>query len=337
MKQHLFIYFIFCFFSILHSMEDAREVIVESSPPEKKTTIPVLPLGVTTGQTQASDRSSGSPKKQIVNLSELQRATSVKLTTRRNGANSGTTTRQTINTKRNRMNQEVPHTDSPSSPQDSPATGKTPISASSQPRKTTSLLPNAIGNRSGKILLQETEEKWYSEDDLWEKLKIFNPILYTFGEKHDMSLEQLEDFALFLQEHDIHPKVMAEHVHKANLSRTTRWWKRLSEYFFGNTDEQRFNNFLEHFDKIKKENPENWEELVLELMKTTSDEAEGFRQRSKIADVQAELLTRDNEDQAHQIRMQYVAILAQFLGTLGASAWAVYGQVGTANCNNSTT
>lgn len=334
MKHYICMHIItFCFFYAIQPMEyhddtngSPKEVIVESASNK----VPNLNLS----HTQGSDSTPNSRKIPIKKLTDFDRAISGALTTGRTTAGSGTTA------------QNTPHRSRGIDPVSSTTHGDSPPMATSILTKITSqvdnpdipahqrsLLPKAMKTYSGQKLLQQ--EKFYSEEEIWDKLATFNPVLHSFGKKHNMNIEQLEEFATFLQENDVHPNVLTEYTHITNALQNRNAWKRFLIYCFGDADKKRFNNSLQHFEKIKKENPDNWQELVLEFMKIKSDQANGFNQRSKIDDIQTEFLTKDNADQAHQIHVRSFVVIVQFLAGVGMTAWGIYGQT-YPNCTNST-
>lgn len=298
----------------------SKDVII---PVENKASsainVPRLDLQVAQSSAASSD---GSQKRSIASLAALKNAASTHLTARRNTL-SGAAPRNLPTRSGGSHN--------PSSETHIPATLDPVVLGS--PKKAPSILPRVMERSySAKILLQE--EKTYSESEIWEKLKTFNATLYAFGQKYHMDLDTLESYALFAQEYDVHPTVIAEHIRGANLAQETNWWQKAVDRVFGSSgDEQRFNHFNEHFERIKKENPENFGALVLELMKNTDDQANGMNHKSQIDSMHSTLLTQENSDQLHQIRAQYLAMILQFIAGVGATAWALYGQVSPAAGN----
>ena len=318
--------FAFCFFSLTQSMDepgkdpknknelvatDAGEVRIpmpftsDSKKEKRKSMVPDLNLVST--QQQSSSSSSEGQRTPVKSLIDLKRAVTVKSLT---GVTEGATTRRLVTRSR-----------TAATPSDD--TQKPSIDAGDFPaQRAPSLLPKALSEKkiSGRHLLGVQDEKLYTKSEMWEKIAHFNPALCAFGKRHGIDLEELEEYAILMQQLDIDPKVITEYAQQNNSGKEKNWFDQGLAYLFGGSKGQDLDHFRKEYDKIKKENPENYKELVLELIKGTVEETLGVQSRSLIADTHTGIQNDKINSQATQINQQWLALAVSIIALI--PGWA---------------
>jgi hypothetical protein len=202
----------------------------------------------------------------------------------------------------------------------------------SSKKRLSSLLPKSLVQQ---VIGLELPEKQYSEDEVWKMLQHFNPALHSFGKQHGLELEELSHYSELLRTVEVAPEALLEFIkNRSNTgsksdrnSLSTSRLQALIGQFLSSNDSGINHPLHKQYAKIKEQNPSGYEALVLELMKSVCDNAEGRSNGSKIADTHIGLQADQINDQDTTIRQQWVAIIAQFIGTMGAAAWALYGQI----------
>jgi hypothetical protein len=205
------------------------------------------------------------------------------------------------------------------------------------PKKAPSFLPKSLPERrmSGRHLLGIQDEKMYTEDELWERLQHSNPALCNFANAHGMDLDELDEYAILMQELDIDPRVITEYAHQNHPERNMHWFNQGLAYMFRESKGQNVERLHKEYDKIKRENPENYKVLVLELMKCAAEEADGVPRRSLIADTHTSLQNDEISAQATQIRQQWLGLIVAGAGLVGGwvtSSIQYFGPIVVANC-----
>ncbi len=201
-------------------------------------------------------------------------------------------------------------------------------------QKVPSLLPKILAQQSARPDLFD-DKKSYSEEEVWGVVQKVSPALYAFALQHLLSIEEVEEYALLIEELDIDPSVMNEYVHQNSTGNTqTSLFIQGLNYLWGDPKKQNMERLAKEYEKIKKDNPETYKQMILEVMKAASDiEAGGKDARSAILDTHVGLQNNALENNAASIRQGYVAAILGFIGTMGTGAWAVYGQAkGSSSC-----
>ena len=253
-------------------------------------------------------------------------------------------------------------------PGDSPVgaiSGSQPLSSTVvHKRMIASFLPRAVNQDPAAPLLIDDKPEFYTEDQVWDVLKIFNPLLYEFGFNRNMNLDDLiqyaetfgiqpnsvlydfgarhgvdlEELALYAQAvnvHDIAPETIIEWVQKVGLERKARtWFQRLLDRCFGDPDQKQQDYLLKKYKKIKENDPEFYQHLVLEAIKAASTQLDGKEDRSTIADTHTSLQDKHIQDQEESIRQKILGLAVTIVGWAATAAWGAYTQA-TSSPDNS--
>jgi hypothetical protein len=173
-------------------------------------------------------------------------------------------------------------------------------------------------------------EKYYSEEEVWEKIAILNPILYMIAEKDNMPLDKLMEFAAVVQDLDIGHQVFMQIAHgnlgdddgKITLSR----WEKGRNFLIGNPKAETLSTSFLHseYEKIKKNMPDKYKELAYEAVKAAYDLSEGRHIRSTIADTHIELQNGKINEQDATIRQQWFGIGLGAVGTIVGWILTIY-------------
>lgn len=188
-------------------------------------------------------------------------------------------------------------------------------------RQKKSFLPQSLVQLTGKAL-DDSYEKEYTEKEVWAFIQSCNPVLHEFAQKHKLGLDDVGVFAECLQQLDINPKLITEHMHVNNQQGDKNIIRQLMDRFFGDPYEQHVNNLNEQYAKMQRNNPEAYKALLLELMKKTIDQADGqINNRSMIADTHTALQSQAIAENKQQERIN--ATIGSIVAVLGlASGWA---------------
>lgn len=287
----------------------------DSKKEKRKSFVPPIDL-TATQQQQANGSSSEGQRTPVKTMEHLKKAVSTKVLTSRKIE--GATTRRLITRSRATPSEGEPVLDT-------------------APQKAPSLLPKSLPERrvSARHLFNIQDEKMYTEDELWEKLEHANPALCNFAKAHGMDLDEFDEYAVLMQELDIDPRVITEYAHQNNQERNMHWFDQGLAYMFRESKEQNIKRLHKEYDKIKRENPENYKVLVLELMKYAAEEADGVPRRSLIADTHTSLQNDEINAQATQIRQQWLGLILTVAGMVGGwvtSGVQYFGPTVVANC-----
>jgi hypothetical protein len=216
---------------------------------------------------------------------------------------------------------------------------KVPLADDTHPaarqQKTQSLLPRILAQQSHRPDLFD-EKKSYSEEAMWNMVKAVSPALYGFALQHNLTIEEVEEYADLMQKLDIDPSVINEYVHQSSTQKTQpSLLVQGLNYLWGDLTKQNMERLAKEYEKIKKENPETYKEMVLEVMKAAADLEAGLGHgRSKIADTNHTLQSQQLDNQAATLRSTYLGILASILTAAGGWAFGIVGQI--INPTNST-
>jgi len=184
-------------------------------------------------------------------------------------------------------------------------------------------------------------KKYYSEDDVWEKIAVLNPTLHMIAQKDNMDLDAIMEFAGVVQDVDIGHEVFMQ-LAQGNLDdvggqQGSSLWETARNFFIGNPKAKMLpTEFLHHkYEKIRKNSPDKYKELAYEAVKAAYDHTEGRYNRSAIADTHIELQNGKINEQDATIRQQWIGIIVSFLATIASAAWGIYGQTSIPDCPGS--
>ena len=204
-------------------------------------------------------------------------------------------------------------------------------------RKKKAFLPTTLQQLTGKSLDIE-HEKTYTEDEVWELVKSCNPILHEFGKKHNLELEDLEVFAACMERLAINPELITEYANPANDKPKSKGLvQKFIAYCLGDPHEQHLERMNKKYERMGNgTEAEHYKAMLLELIKTTADQAEGKQtNRSVIADTHAALQNQAIADQTNQTRLAYLGLIVTLFTAAGGWAFGVVGQfINPGNCTN---
>lgn len=156
-------------------------------------------------------------------------------------------------------------------------------------------------------------EKRYVSDEVWAIVAKANPVLHKFAQDHNLSLEDFLMFADLKNQFDVSPQAVVDHIkNRLPDDKKIADWDQPGKY-----------------EKIKKNDPGKYEEIILEIFKDVLDHQDGQTKPSALADTHINLL----EDQvAKEKRDFWIAVGAKvviaILG-IGGTIWGIYGQTHT--------
>lgn len=321
---------IFCFFSLIHTMDEApkdqknkNELIstdsgavvipIEYKEEKRKSVVPPIDLAVMQQQ-QANGSSSEGQRTPISSIGDLRSAVSKKALTSRKIVD-GATTRRLITRSR-----------ATPSEGDDVVQPQTIDMVGSAPQKTPSLLPERLPERrvSARQLFNIHDEKMYTEADLWEKLEHANPALCAFAKAHNMDLDEFDEYAVLMQELQVDPEIITQYMREKHPERDMHWFNQGLAYMFRASKESQIDRVDKQYEKIRKENPENYKVMVLELMmKCADEEIAGEQKRSLIADTHTAIQNDEINAQATQIRQQWLGLIVAGATLIGG--WVTSG------------
>ncbi len=209
---------------------------------------------------------------------------------------------------------------------------KEKVSPKEKLQKVPSRLPKILAQQSARSL---DDEKCKDEEYVWNFLQAVNPALYDFALKHDLSLEEVEEYAILMEELDIDPSIINEYVHQNHTQKNNvSLLHQGLNYIWGDLRTQNMDNLAKKYEQIKKENPETYKQMILEVMKAASDlEAGGHHGRSTIADTHVALQNAEIEDKAREARLAYLGLLVTVFTAVGGWVFGVIGQIINPNNN----
>lgn len=157
----------------------------------------------------------------------------------------------------------------------------------------TNTVPVPIGRVPASILTASLtndviNQKSLPEDEVWNLIKACNRIVYDFGKKHNVALDELLVYAECITNHKYDPQVFAEFFHPGQSN-------------LGHVHKQ--------YAEIEKKDPEKYKLLVLELFKIIVEgEAVGETPRSMMVDTHTALQNDQIAAQVSTIRQQYIGM-----------------------------
>lgn len=164
-------------------------------------------------------------------------------------------------------------------------------------------------------VIKDISGKLYSHDEVWDFLKKINPTLYSFAQDHGMDLDKMMMYANLLGEMDVTPHAVLDFMQTHhNLTSTS-------------------SELIKGYEAIQKKNPEQYEKIVLEVLKTMCDqEANGGKPTAGTAlsstnQTHIGLLEDRVNSQNTQIYRQWGALLVSVVTTVGPLIWAIYQKV----------
>jgi hypothetical protein len=197
-----------------------------------------------------------------------------------------------------------------------------------QPQKRQSLLPKAIAEKLCGADLSYDGKTMYTEQQVWVIIEHFNRPVFELAMYHEWSIEQLLDKMSVNNEVEVNPQALLDHLHQTyNPRQNSSRFSKFCNWIFGDPHQQQLERMNKAYARMKVKESKRYDMFALELIKDTEEEAEGRHRRSALNDAHIALLSDQNNDQASTINQQWIAIIAQFVGTMGAAAWALYGQI----------
>jgi hypothetical protein len=160
-----------------------------------------------------------------------------------------------------------------------------------------------------------TVEKRYSPAEVWDIVSKANPTLHQFAVDHNLSLDDFLMFAQLKNQFDVSPQAVVDFVKTNKLpdDKKTADWNQPAKY-----------------EKIKNNDPQKYEEIVLEIFKAVLDEQDGQKTPSPLADTHINLLEDQVASDQDTKKKLWIAIgvkaVLLLVGVAG-SIWGIYGQV----------
>jgi len=195
-----------------------------------------------------------------------------------------------------------------------------------------SILPRALLTQG--LFTNLEEGKSYSEQEVWEFLKATNSALHTFSVYNNLSLDDVIMYAKLLDELNVHPQILVEHIKnkikledKKVLPASLSPLEDLFNQVINQLIQPRENKQAQEYEKIKKNDPEKYQSIVLEMLKAIVNQEDGKNVPSPLNDTHIELLEKNATNNESTIRYQYIALAVSLITWLGGYAWGIYGQI----------
>lgn len=151
-------------------------------------------------------------------------------------------------------------------------------------------------------------EKKYLPSEVWDFVAKANPVLHKFAQEHNLSLDDFLMFAELKNSLDVSPQAVVDHIKDSKLPDDKK---------IANWDQPK------KYEKIKKDNPDKYEEIILEMMKDLFDKEDGASKPSPLADTHIELAEDHITTQTSTIKKQCIGLVTTVLVGVGMFAGAV--------------
>lgn len=166
-------------------------------------------------------------------------------------------------------------------------------------------------------------EPVYTQDHIQEVLSATNPVLYNFGQKKQIPVDQLLEYANLLQEYHLEPAAIVEFIKSHNdLDKTKpKSWE------------------VKQYEDIQKNDPEKYMEIALSVIKKIQDQSVGQQKTSVMNTTHVGILHDQVAGQQDTLYKGKIAFVVQTLLTIGTFAWGIYGQISSSSastCLNAT-
>jgi hypothetical protein len=138
--------------------------------------------------------------------------------------------------------------------------------------------------------------------------------LLELGQKKNVPIDRLHQHAYLFDEINVTPRMLAEAIYR----------------IAGEEDKQPEKFEVKDYEKILKNRPEKYEELVFDIFEALMGDDPGSAASSlvpsKVVNTHAGILKREVETQQTNLFHAKILIVVKFLVILGTGAWAIYGQ-----------
>jgi len=210
----------------------------------------------------------------------------------------------------------------------------TPVSSRPSPKK-------KIMSSSGPIddmeLIQSLDtEKKYSNEEVWNFIKAANPTLFTFAQRHNLSLDKVNTFGEMMEQMTVEPQAVIEFLKEHHKLSNAQSASGLLAFL---SDVKPSAGLLSRYQNIKKENPEHWNGIILEIIKELSDQEEGVQGQSPLTHTNGThigLLEDEVAANKATIRQQWFALGITVLTTILPLVWGTITTVLGASSGGST-
>ena len=163
-----------------------------------------------------------------------------------------------------------------------------------------------------------------TQGNIQQVLRATNPTLYNFGQKNQIPVDQLVDYANLLQEYHLEPSAIVEFIKSHNdLDKTKpKSWE------------------IKQYEDIQKNDPEKYMEIALSVIKKIQDQSSGQQKTSVMNTTHVGIQHDQIVGQEDTLYKGKIAMAVQTLITIGTFAWGIYGQIsstsGSSACINGT-
>lgn len=188
--------------------------------------------------------------------------------------------------------------------------------------KQRSFLPRVLGDSD--LMHDIVQDKNHTDEEVWEIIKCLNPVVYDYAKKNNKDLDFVIVSAQLLNDMNIKPSVLQEFVNKHHNLK-------------GNEVDE---DLKQHYKKIKRDNPDYWQTLILEMFEAVDGEENGSKSTAltNINGTHIGLLTDKVKNQESDKFKLWVVIAVKAVVLIGGFAWAIYGQIsGTSHPTNAPT
>lgn len=197
-------------------------------------------------------------------------------------------------------------------------------------------MPKKLAEKTTGAILQ-SDQKYYSEEEVWEGLKIVNNKLYNLGKSRNITLEELMVYTNVIENNDIEHNYVMEAIQKklgeqgANNAPSTiiSTLKNLIPWVTQDKSQDGTMNpqWNEIYMKLKDKDPKEYELILFEIMK----ELETKPNNSIITDVHTNLQNKGIQTTNESLKKSVLTNIILVFTTIAPIAWALYNQVTHSN------
>lgn len=168
-----------------------------------------------------------------------------------------------------------------------------------------------VQRRDKRVMQQRSVEPMYTPNHIQEVLSATNPVLYNFGQKKQIPVDQLLGYAQLLQDYHLEPAAIVEFIKSHNeLDKTKpKSWE------------------IKQYEDIQKNDPEKYMEIALSVIKKIQDQSAGQQKTSVMNTTHVGILQDQVIGQQDTLYKGRIVFAVQTLLTIGTFAWGIYGQI----------
>lgn len=197
-------------------------------------------------------------------------------------------------------------------------------SPSSQKKRVSAEIIEKVEDIFGQKFIDGT--RYYSEDEVWEKIEIANPALYAIARNNNMALDDAIEFAELVEKLDLGPQVFKQIAQGSNVNILSQsrpsLWQRINR-FIGDPEE----SLDKKWSAIRDKNPELYKILQYNAIKEAMDHSDDKIRTSPIKDTHIDFQREEIRQLAIANSQQKLATIVTVLLAIGGWVFGFVGQI----------